>query len=143
MRAEITDHRHRRLLRAASERPYHGRAAEQRDELTTSHEICHLISPPEGYGRRGACPRQEGPSAVGGTQLLGEGFERQRHPRGAPMPKSCSRNGPRQHRADMMALLHPEPMVKALMREVERMTPIANAPRDKVFSCEAHRVPGS
>src|SRR5262249_51782734 len=36
--AEITDHRHPRLLRARRERP-HRRAAAQRDELATFHSI--------------------------------------------------------------------------------------------------------
>src|SRR5262245_1426569 len=37
--AEEPDHRHGRLLRARRERPRHGRAAEQRDELAALHSI--------------------------------------------------------------------------------------------------------
>ena len=36
---EKSDHRHRRLLRARSERPRSHRAAEQRDELAALHSI--------------------------------------------------------------------------------------------------------
>jgi hypothetical protein len=42
LKAEKSDHGHRRLLRARRERP-RCRAAEQRDELAPSDESCHLI----------------------------------------------------------------------------------------------------
>src|SRR5262249_2981060 len=42
--AEITDHRHRRLLRARRERPRRDDATEQRDELAPPHSITSSAS---------------------------------------------------------------------------------------------------
>src|SRR5260370_18741933 len=65
---QVADHRHRRLLRGGRERPCNGRAAEQRDELTSS-QLIELHSIPANQGRIVGYRIGEDQSGGNGTNL--------------------------------------------------------------------------